>query len=292
MHSLPASMQRLFESVESGFLTTYPSINYYANMRVLTLIFRELSKLLLKPASLLILLVLVGLAGGYFYNENRISSKRLSELSGDQQLALNEEIIQELVTKVSEIVELPQGERPVIANVTDLKGLSDQEFYKDAQVGDRVLIYPIIGKAYLYRPSTHKIINISPVTLNQEDQNVAGPVNELSDEIPQEVLDDITEQAENIRIVFYNGTSVAGITTQAFDDIVAALPEIKFEVESRGDASNDYVETRVVNLANFNFDTVQNIATALGGSVGNLPEGEEEPDADILVIVGSNYTQE
>jgi len=261
-------------------------------MSILTVIFRGLAKLLLKPASLLILLVLVGLAGGYFYNEYRLTNRRLTELSGDSQAAVDQEIIQELVAKVSEIVELPQGENPVIANVTELEGLADQEFYKDALVGDRVLIYPVIGKAYLYRPSTHKIINISPVTINQESQNVTGPTTDPSTDIPQEVLDDLFEDTEGIRIVFYNGTLVAGITTQAFNDISAALPDVQFEVESRGDASTTYAETRIVNLANFNFDIVNSIATALGGSVGNLPEGEERPDADILVIVGSNYTQE
>lgn len=258
-------------------------------MSILTLIFRGLAKLILKPTSLLILLVLVGLAGGYFYNESRLANRRISEISGvnGNQEAINAEI-ESLVNLVSEIVELPQGERPVIANVTELEGLAGQEFYEDAQVGDRVLIYPVIGKAYLYRPSTHKIINISPVTLNQQDQNV-GPLPQ--DEISEEILEDILENT-SIKIVFYNGTSVAGITTQAFNDISAALPDVQFEVESRGDASATYAETRVVNLANSNFDTVNNVATALGGSVGNLPEGEEEPDADILVIVGSNYTQE
>ena len=60
---------------------------------------------------------------------------------------------------------LPTGETPTIATVTDASKLKDQAFFTNAVTGDKVLIYTNAKKAFLYRPSTNKIINIAPVNL-------------------------------------------------------------------------------------------------------------------------------
>jgi hypothetical protein len=68
-----------------------------------------------------------------------------------------------VLEEVGKQVGLPTGETPTIATVTDTAPLKGQEFFKDAEVGDKVLIFSKSKKAILYRPSTKKIIVVGPV---------------------------------------------------------------------------------------------------------------------------------
>lgn len=68
-----------------------------------------------------------------------------------------------LVAAVGKEITLPVNETPTVATVTDPEQLASQAFFKDAQVGDKVLIYSHSGKAILYRPSEKKIIAIGPL---------------------------------------------------------------------------------------------------------------------------------
>ncbi|CAN5154175.1 hypothetical protein BH11PAT3_BH11PAT3_2920 [soil metagenome] len=68
-----------------------------------------------------------------------------------------------ILVEVGRLVDLPQGETPTIATVTDLKPLGSQEFFKDAQIGDKLLLFTRSKRAILYRPSTKKIIVVAPL---------------------------------------------------------------------------------------------------------------------------------
>lgn len=67
---------------------------------------------------------------------------------------------QQLIAEVSQLIELP-NETPTIATVSNVDSLLEQPFFAAAQAGDRVLIYAQAKKAILYRPSTHKLIEVS-----------------------------------------------------------------------------------------------------------------------------------
>jgi hypothetical protein len=67
------------------------------------------------------------------------------------------------VEEVGKLVDLPEGETPTIATVSDLEPLKDQAFFKDAEIGDKVLIFGTSKKAILYRPSANKVIAVAPL---------------------------------------------------------------------------------------------------------------------------------
>jgi hypothetical protein len=69
--------------------------------------------------------------------------------------------INDIVKKVGALVELPTGETPTVATVSDVTKLRGQEFFAKAQNGDKVLIYAKAQKAYLFRPGTNKIIEVA-----------------------------------------------------------------------------------------------------------------------------------
>ena len=85
----------------------------------------------------------------------------VAQYQNNRQDVLGANKVINVVEKVGKIVELPANETPSIATVSDVNKLSGQEFFSKAQNGDVVLIYPKAQKAYLYRPTTDKLIEVA-----------------------------------------------------------------------------------------------------------------------------------
>jgi hypothetical protein len=79
---------------------------------------------------------------------------------------------QKVIDEVSKIVQLPENEKPTIATVTDIDKLKDQVFFKNAKIGDKILVYSQTKKAYLYRPVENKLIEVGVVNLSQPTATV------------------------------------------------------------------------------------------------------------------------
>ncbi|HUC89742.1 MAG TPA: hypothetical protein VMR45_02985 [Patescibacteria group bacterium] len=70
-----------------------------------------------------------------------------------------------VVTKrVSRHYQLPAGETPALATVTDKKSLQTP-FLQQANNGDKILIYQKAQRVIIYRPDTDKIIDVGPVSV-------------------------------------------------------------------------------------------------------------------------------
>lgn len=111
--------------------------------------------------SLVVLALLA--ATGFLYWQNVQAQKKLQQYKDPAAAAKAE--TDELLKEVSKIVELPGGETPTVATVVDAAKLKDQEFFAKAANGDKVLMYTSAKKAYLYRPSTKKIIEVAPINV-------------------------------------------------------------------------------------------------------------------------------
>ena len=125
------------------------------------------------PAKILMILVMLLLvvavaALAYLYNKERNQVKTLTvevtRLSNPTEAAKQE--INALVTKIKTLIDLPANETPTVATVSDVTKLANQPFFKNAQNGDRILIYTDAKKIVLYRPSTNKVVDVSALTIN------------------------------------------------------------------------------------------------------------------------------
>ncbi len=90
-------------------------------------------------------------------------------LSQDPQAAAQSEV-KRLVSEVSRLVVLPEGETPTVATVSDPEALKAQPFFSGSLKDDKVLIYTKAQKAILYRPSINKIIQIAPINIGGATQ--------------------------------------------------------------------------------------------------------------------------
>jgi hypothetical protein len=138
---------------------------------------KKSSKRSLKKLTLWVLvsLLVVSLAGGgiYMYTRYQSVKKENDKLASNPQEAVKKEQ-ENLIKAIGDLTELPTGETPTVATVSDASKLQSQTFFVNAQNGDKVLIYSQAKKAYLYRPSTNKIINIAPVNIgNSQDDKLS-----------------------------------------------------------------------------------------------------------------------
>jgi hypothetical protein len=103
----------------------------------------------------------------YYVKRYHDSQQQVKKLSSNPAITAQQEQAQ-LIQRVGKLTVLPTGETPTLATVTDITKLKDQAFFVNAQNGDKVLIYTQAKKAYLYRPSTNKLVNIAPVNIGDQ----------------------------------------------------------------------------------------------------------------------------
>ena len=215
-----------------------------------------------------LLFVLAVAAAAFSFTQYQKSASELKKLKENPRTVATEEA-KKLVEDVSKLVALPEKETPTVATVTDASKLKDQPFFARSQNGDKVLIYTEAKKAYLYRPSINKVIEVAPVNIGTgSQQGVAGT------------------KTQKVSVVLYNGTTTAGLTNSVGEKLQSELDNI--EIVGRENASrDDYEGATVVDLSGRQSSVAERIAELLDGQVGSLPSGENGPDADILVILGS-----
>lgn len=123
--------------------------------------------------ALLVVLALVA-GGGYFAYKYNEAQKDVDRLSNPQESAKEQTRL--LLEKVRTHTQVPAGETPTVATVSDASKLKNQAFFAKAENGDKVLIFTQARRAILYRPSTDKIIEIAPINLGntQSSQPQSG----------------------------------------------------------------------------------------------------------------------
>ena len=146
------------------------------------------------PKAFLVFLVITASVGGTVY-----LARTNPKLLGIQTQSVDQtrQEIEELVREVGNIIVLPEGETPTLATVTNIDEVKDQPFFSNAQNGDQVLIYSVAGKAYLYRPSEKRIIEVGVVNLdqtraNEEVMQEETQLNDEENENEDELLDSPT----------------------------------------------------------------------------------------------------
>ncbi|MBI3342010.1 LytR C-terminal domain-containing protein, partial [Candidatus Curtissbacteria bacterium] len=209
----------------------------------------------------LVVLLVAAVPSYYFYDKYQQAQLLLK----NPQAAAKKEI-QSVVARVGRLMDLPTGEDPTLATVSDREKLKDQVFFAKAQNGDKVLIYPNAKKAILYRPSVDRIIEVAPVNLNANQTSGA-------------------QQQQGAKVVINNGTGVSGLANKMETQLKAKVSNL--EIVSKGNAAKGgYKKTVVVDVSGTRKDLAAQIAQTVNGDVSDLPVGEAKPTADLLIIIG------
>lgn len=225
------------------------------------------------PLFIIGILIIVGLcvAAGYFYLQYQNTQSLLQNPTKNAQKELDE-----VIKIVGKSYQLPSGEAPTLATVSDKAKLPQDEFFKAAQNGDKVLVYSKNKLAILYRPSVKKIIAVGPVVVQSPDSVATEPA--------------ASPAATEVSVALYNGTETVGLTKKV-ETTLLAISSTKYSVtEKENAAKDDYKETIVVDLTGKDKAAAEKLAGIVKGKVAPLPAGEQKPkDANILIILGSDY---
>jgi flagellar basal body-associated protein FliL len=122
----------------------------------------------------LLILVLFAALGyfGYYWWTMKKELRQMQTTEGIKELQKKQS--QELINRLKVHVAVPTDEEPVIATVTDAAALKKQsKFYEMAQNGNNVIIYFKAKKAYLYDSAKDRLLNVGPITL--QDQTTSSP---------------------------------------------------------------------------------------------------------------------
>ena len=121
---------------------------------------------LLVEAVLVMFVVGLGILSWQLYTDRKDLRSQVSSLQANPQAIIQKQT-EQLIQRVGQLMALPTGETPTIANVSDVTQARQQSaFFTNAQNGDKVLMYVKAGEAILYRPNTNKIVLVAPLTFN------------------------------------------------------------------------------------------------------------------------------
>jgi hypothetical protein len=222
----------------------------------------------------IVALIITSLPAYYYYNQY----KQTQALLQNPKASANVEA-KDLIDKVGKLIELPKGETPTIATVSDITKLVGQPFFANAKNGDKVLIFTQAKEAILYRESIDKIIQVAPINLGSSTSTSAA---NLSNQL--------TPTVAPATVAIYNGTTTVGLAAKADSTITQGVPNAS--ITQKRDAKGNYLKTQVIDLSGKQSVVAAKIAGLLGGSVSSsVPNGEAKPGSEILVILGADFAK-
>lgn len=119
----------------------------------------SLNKKLLITACILVLLVVS--IGGILYWWRPVGQTLVTDPAAQREAVRLEN--EALLLQVQQHILLPGNEAPTVAVIDNAQELaSEQDFFKNSQDGDKLLIYPQAKRAFIYSPSRDVIVAAGP----------------------------------------------------------------------------------------------------------------------------------
>lgn len=236
----------------------------------------EVTKFKLIVGVAALILIILSIAGYFFFTKANSST-----------VAVNPDEVSRLLEEISNIYDLPIGETPTVATVTDVDKLKDQPFFEKAKNGDKVIIYNQAKKAILYDPVSRKILEIAPLSgslgLESQISTQSGQASEPEPPAPKQTSEGLTA-----KIALRNGAGKRGLAAATEEELKKTYPDINIVAKDNVDGNN--VDKTIVIIFNDKFkadaDKLKDFFEAV---IVDLPKGETKiAEADIMVILGKD----
>lgn len=182
-----------------------------------------------------------------------------------------------LVELVARHLVVNQDEAPTVATVQDPVSLrqNDAVFYKDAEAGDRLLVWS--DKAVLYSESKDLILSVLPLRFG--DGSLTPSENAA------------TTTTETVKIEVRNGTRKVGLARNVVD-MLKKTGLFTGTYTAKDANRKDYLQTLVIKMSDKELPkaTTDLLSSFHATSVSALPAAERNVTADFVVIIGADYT--
>jgi len=191
-----------------------------------------------------------------------------------------------LVAAVGKLIDLPQGEDPTVATITDINKLADQPLFSKGANGDKVLIYPKAKKMIIYDPQANRVVDLETINIGSSSATLASPSPSPS---PAAVAATTVVAA---KFAVLNGTATAGLAAKTATTISQKFPQA--QIVSKDNAqTQSYQKTLVIPVDDTGKAQGAAVAAGLGAQLqAALPAGESAPTGvDIVVIAGADLVK-
>lgn len=243
----------------------------------------EITRFKLIVGSAVVFLIIAGAIGYFFFTK---SNTPTTGASPDE--------VTRLIDEISRIYDLPTGEPPTVATVTDVEKLKDQPFFAKAKNGDKVIIYNQAKKAILYDPISKKILEVAPINSPLGPQQATESANEESSApggpSPAPVKDEAGSKPSALgitaKIALRNGAGRRGLAAAAEVELKKTYPDVN--VVSKDNVDGENVDKTIVVVFNDKFKAdADKLKEFFKATIAPLPKGEGKIEsADIMVILG------
>lgn len=180
----------------------------------------------------------------------------------------------DVAARVAELIIVNPDEKPYVAAITDIAAVrqANPVFYRDAEAGDRVLIWS--DKAIIYSPTKDKLVAVMTAQVS------GAPI------APESTTS--TMAAEDVTIEIRNGSGIVGAARR----LQTTFKDAGLTVSKIGDARTRQERTLVIDLSDGKAPvTVRTALELTGGVAGSVPDGEPGSSAGVLVLLGMESTQ-
>jgi hypothetical protein len=226
---------------------------------------------------IVVIAAVVILAKNFLNNDSEQAAIEPQNIEEKQKVE-GETDLERLVNRVAQMIEINRNEDPTIATVQDPALLKNgqPEFYKEAETGDRLLVWS--DKAVLYSTKKDKLLSV---------MMIADQPSSTSDTAESEVVSTI--EAENPTINVKNGTLTGGMAGK----MRTLLTSKDIPVASIGDAKlKNYEKTVIVQVTDKEMPaSLKALKDATGAEVSEPRDGETGLLGDFVVIVGNDFNQ-
>lgn len=236
---------------------------------------------------ILVLIIAMGLSAAYLLikgsNVNDAPAKQAAEkgamVEGTQEKELS------LIEKVARHIVINEQEEPFIATINNLEAVRKKNpmFYKDAENGDRLLIWS--DKAVLYSEDKDLIVAVAMALpddeqeLLMEDQEGSATNGEEA-----ELMEGSTMALEETSVEIRNGSRIAGEAGRLRTTLVGG----GLSVSRIGDAAAVYDGSFIVDQTDGQASPAINVISEVieATVTSTLPTREPASNADILILIG------
>jgi hypothetical protein len=225
------------------------------------------------PFLIILLLIALGAFGWSYYRYSQTSKQLEALIDPNVKTELDKAQTQALLEKIGRLIVIPKNEEPVVATINDIEALAnEQNFYRDAENGQKLVIFYGVQKAIIYDEATNKLINVGPVFLKDEQGN-DQPAPRVDGKL-------------NIEIRNGSNDSHKGVATRDKLTTDSVYNLIRLSKSAKA----DYGDPIIVNLiGDQKSDLIKKLEEVMGvTAVREIPEGETPTDAEVLIIVGNN----
>ncbi len=245
-----------------------------------------------KPFFLITIIAIVLIAAAIILFNNFFNIDKQTENTATQpqnNTAVDVNDLENLKTRVSQLIQVNSSEEPTIATVNDPEILRQNQpvFYKDAEVGDRLLVWS--DKAVLYSTKKDKLLSVMLINGEDTEQIQQEVVATTTQDVAESDAVESTIEEEDPSITVLNGTRIAGLAGKMRSELTSK----DIPVDKIGDAAiKTYSTTTIIKNSDEEMPaTLKTLQQALGAELSEPLEGENRLEGDYVVIVGTDYNQ-